>query len=42
MAFVLAAAALAVGTVVFVGSARKGAPEADQAKSDDSEEATTK
>jgi hypothetical protein len=26
---VLAAAALAVGTVMFVGSARKGVPEAD-------------
>jgi hypothetical protein len=38
MAFVLAAAALAVGTVVFVGSARKGAPEANKAKRDDSDE----
>jgi len=37
MALVLAAAALAVGTVVFVGSARKGAPEASKAKSDDNE-----
>jgi hypothetical protein len=38
MAFVLAAAALAVGTVVFVGSARKGAPETNKAKNDASEE----
>jgi len=37
MVFVLAAAALAVGTVVFVGSARKGSPEADKAKGDNRE-----
>jgi hypothetical protein len=35
MAFVLAAAALAVGTVMFVGSARKGAPEATRADADE-------
>ena len=34
MVFVLAAAALAAGTVVFVGSARKGAPEGSDAKND--------
>jgi hypothetical protein len=38
MVFVLAAAALAVGTVVFVGSALKGAPEAKRAEGDDRQE----
>jgi len=37
MALALAAAALAVGTVVFVGSARKGSPEAGKAKGDNRE-----
>jgi len=38
MAFVLAAAALALGTVVFVGSARKGAPETNKDKNENSQE----
>lgn len=38
MVFVLAAAALAVGTVVFVGSAKKGAPEAQKSENENREE----
>jgi hypothetical protein len=42
MAFVLAAAALAVGTVMFVGSARKGAPEAKKVEAAESRGAVHK